>query len=145
MLTFSRTYGPWTKVDLDKPPPLRTVLVAVTRQILTVFELPIHQKFFRLMLNDGIRLAQEGVVNTDRMLMEPRRQLSSMMARLMEGGLVRKMDPDLAALEFLGPLMIYRQFKLVWGVPLTTTVLEHEPFIEHHVECMVRAFTPGKR
>jgi AcrR family transcriptional regulator len=145
MTTFARSYGPWNLVELDKPPPLKQVLAVVCKQIITIFELPIHQKFFRLMLNDGVRLAQEGLANTDRLMMEPRRQLSTMMARLMDAGLVRRMDADLAAMEFLGPLMLYRQFKLVWGVPLHTTVLDHDAFVAHHVECMVRAFSPGKR
>ena len=59
--SFMRTNGPWTRVPLDDPPPLRELFTRLCRQALAVFELPIHQKFLRVALHDGLRLSQAGI------------------------------------------------------------------------------------
>ena len=68
-----------------------------------------ERKRFRIFLSDGPRLALEGKINLWEKMLVARQPIIDLMARLLDKGLLRRADPELTALGFIAPLMMWRQ------------------------------------
>ncbi|MBI5494452.1 MAG: TetR/AcrR family transcriptional regulator [Deltaproteobacteria bacterium] len=129
------------QVMTGRLPPLPALFKRMTEGMLDVFDLPVHKKFFRIVMADGLRLMQQGTL-THAIPLEPRAAIAGLMQRLMDERRIRKTSVDSAALAFLGPLLAYRQFCMVWGVPFYERPMSRVAFVKGHVENLVRALSP---
>jgi len=115
----------------------------VATQLLALFELPLHRKMFQVVMTDGPRLRAEGVFNAEELVAAQRARVAGILGALMEAGMVRKVDPGHAAMMLMGPLLVYRQFYIVWGTPVADR-REREGFIKDYSETMARALSPDR-
>lgn len=123
-------------------PALRPLLTRFCQAVLEVFQLPFHKKIFRVLMGDGMRLVQEGVMPSDMLVNMPRMLIGGIFATLMDEGIIRRVDPEYLAMALMGPMVMYRQFKMVWGLPNNTSVMDIDTFIRHHVDHMVAFLSP---
>lgn len=72
-----------------------------------------ERKRFRIFLSDGSRLALEGKINLWEKMLVARQPIIDLMGRLMERGLLRRADPELMAVSFIAPLMMWRQLQSI--------------------------------
>ena len=124
------------EIDLDEA--LRAggeaFLKEVTGRIVEIWSTPEEQKFARLMLAEGPRLGAGGVLHPLTVIGRAQKLLSQLFAELMRRGVVKKLEPDVVALEFIGPLLAIRMMHLVLapGPPdrraLRTLVAQHVGF-----------------
>jgi AcrR family transcriptional regulator len=92
-----------------------------------------EQKFIRLMMAEGPRLKEAGLIHGA--VMAGRERLGGLFAELVRRGAIRAGDPELYALEFMGPLLMMRLVHLV--------MTEGTPDLEHlraQVSAHVRHF-----
>lgn len=68
-----------------------------------------ERKRFRIFLSDGPRLALEGKINLWERMLVARQPIIDLMAVLMDRGLLRRSDAEMAALSLIAPLMMWRQ------------------------------------
>jgi len=88
-------------------PFLEELLVGMLERFATLRE----RKRFRLLMNDGMRLALEGRVSLmDRMGGAARAHLQRLMHRLVEERRLRG-DPEFLALSFVAPVIVWRQLQ----------------------------------
>lgn len=88
---------------------LERILVTILEKFLILKE----QKRFRVLLTDGVRLAQEGKVNYFERTASLREPLLRVFASLEERGLLRRQDPMLTGMLFMAPILMWRQMLVV--------------------------------
>jgi AcrR family transcriptional regulator len=76
---------------------------------------PREQMLFRLLMSDGIRLARTGRFNLHERLGSGPERMQGLMRRLIAEGWLRKADPVLLWMTFVGPLMVWRQIHAAGG------------------------------
>jgi AcrR family transcriptional regulator len=86
----------------------RAMLRRMLDLILATFAIPSEQKLFRVILQEGGRMARQGVVNPLAAIGQVRQGLATLFARLVARKAIRKVDPATAAAMFMGPLMLLR-------------------------------------
>lgn len=93
---------------------------------------PREQMLFRLLMSDGIRLARTGRFNLQERLGSGPERMQELMRRLIKEGWLRKGDPKLLWMTFVGPLLLWRHIHAVGG----DAVLIKNPraFARQHVE-----------
>jgi AcrR family transcriptional regulator len=95
---------------LDEPvDDPRAALERFTRLSLEHFATPGQQQLFRILMSDGLRLARDGRLNLVDRLNSSRAGMCALMQRLIDRGWLRDADPDLLALQFVSPLLHWRQ------------------------------------
>ena len=80
--------------------------------ILATFAIPAEQKLFRVMLQEGARLAQQDGLQPLQALARVRAALARILQRLVELKAIRRVDPATTAALFMGPLMLLRVLHL---------------------------------
>lgn len=93
---------------------------------------PREQMLFRLLMSDGIRLARTGRFNLHERLGSGPERMQALMRRLMTEGWLRKADPAMLWMSFVGPLMLWRQMHAA-GVDLAM-IRNPRAFARQHVE-----------
>ena len=78
---------------------------------------PREQMLFRLLMSDGIRLARTGRFNLHERLGSGPERMQELMRRLMREGWLRKGDPKLLWMAFVGPLLLLRHIHAAGGDP----------------------------
>jgi AcrR family transcriptional regulator len=68
-----------------------------------------EQKFFRILMSDGIRLARDGRINLQERMGAGRERLHEVLRRLIRHGVLRDTDVNVLGLSFIGPLLMWRQ------------------------------------
>ncbi len=86
----------------------REVLRQITEMIMVTWTLPQEQKILRLILSEGPRLGSEGVLHPAQLIERARTTVAEIFSRVIDAGLIRKVDPMAAALAFLGPMALLR-------------------------------------
>ena len=110
ILAYEHTKTEWLAPLADGPiADGRALLERLAIGSLEGFVAPREQMMFRLLMSDGIRLARTGRINLYERLSSGRERLQEMMRRLIREGWLRKADPQLLAMAFVGPLMLWRQ------------------------------------
>lgn len=128
---------------LDEPAgDARAVLERLARRSIDDFANPRQRQLFRILMSDGLRLAREGRLNlVERM--GSRAPMRDVMARLIERGWLRAADPDMLALAFSGPLLVWRHLlALDADVPL---VRDPDAFVRQHVDQFLRGAAQADR
>jgi AcrR family transcriptional regulator len=87
---------------------VKELLSRLFNLIATTWAIPQEQKIFRIILQEGARLAAAKVVSPMNTMMQVRSQLVSMFEKLAARGLIRPIDPVATSLLFIGPMMFLR-------------------------------------
>jgi AcrR family transcriptional regulator len=99
---------------LDAPlTDARSVLEDLAVFFLDRFVQPRQQQLFRILMSDGMRLAREGRINLLERMGGSRPRLEDLMQRLIAAGHLRAGDPDLLVMQFIGPLLFWRQLHAI--------------------------------
>ena len=119
--------------------PITDVRVTLTRFVVLAlkhFATPQQQQLFRILMSDGIRLARDSRINLfERMSGGPTR-LDDLMQQLIQNRWLRAADPQLLAMEFMGPLLVWRQLDAIGrNLPL---MRNPQTFARAHVEQFLR-------
>ncbi|MGQ0737061.1 MAG: TetR/AcrR family transcriptional regulator [Acidobacteriota bacterium] len=130
------------RTDLDA----RRTLEHLAIQTLDGYATPRQQRVFRILMSDGIRLARDGRINLIERMSGGRLHLEELMRRLTLGGELRRADPLVLAVEFMGPLVLWRHLQAIgMAVPVVTN---RRAFARAHVQQFLqgasrRAATPA--
>ena len=110
----------------------RELLEAITTTVLDDFAEPRQQQLFRVMMSDGMRLAREGRINLIDRMTSGAALLHKLMGLLVSRGHLRRQPPALLAIEFMGPLLMWRHWHAL--DPQGPLVAKRPTFIRSHVE-----------
>ncbi|MBP7777676.1 MAG: TetR/AcrR family transcriptional regulator [Acidobacteria bacterium] len=103
---------------------------------LTDFVEPREEKFHRIVMSDGIRLARSGRINLYERLSTGRARHHELLRRLIDEGWLRPADVDVLGLAFYGPLFMWRQLH---AINASLPVLRQpSAFVRQHVEQFLR-------
>lgn len=93
---------------------------------------PREQMLFRLLLSDGIRLARMGRFNLHERLGSGPERMQALMRRMISDGWLRKADPNVLWMTFVGPLLLWRHIHAAGGdLPM---IKDPRTFARQHVE-----------
>jgi AcrR family transcriptional regulator len=109
----------------------RALLEELTELILERFVLPRQQQLFRILMSDGMRLARAGRINLLERMGGSKPRLEALMQRLIAAGCLQDEDPDLLVMQFVGPLLFWRQLHAM-GVR-TPAIRQRRAFARLHV------------
>jgi AcrR family transcriptional regulator len=109
----------------------RQTLERLTAMLLDDFATPRQQQLFLVLMSDGMRLAREGRINLIDRITSGAAPLHSLMRSLVLRGHLRRQTPELLALEFLGPLLMWRHRHALQ--PEGPLIVKRKDFIREHV------------
>jgi len=99
--------------------------------VLDRFVQPRQEQLFRILMSDGMRLAREGRINLLERMGSSRQDLLALMRRLTADGVLRDEDPELLMMQFLGPLLFWRQLHALGAA--SALVRDRRAFARSHV------------
>jgi len=114
--------------------PIRDARVTLTRlALLTLehFSIPTQQQLFRILMSDGIRLAQDGRLNVLERMSSGQARWNTLMGRLVKEGWLRAADPQVLAMEFIGPLLLWRHLHAIKS--MVPSIHQPRVFARRHV------------
>src|SRR5512139_587796 len=114
----------------------RAVLERLARVSLEDFASPRQQQLFRILISDGLRLARAGRLNLVDRMGGGRALVREAMQRFIDRGWLREVDPDMLALTFAAPLLLWRHM-LAIGADMPA-VRDPEAFVRLHVDNFLR-------
>jgi AcrR family transcriptional regulator len=117
----------------------RRMLEQLTQAMVTAWSTPHEQKLVRLMLTEGPRLGERGVLNFPSYIREARGLVARVFEELMRRKLIRKADPIAVTMGFMGPLIMLRMLYLVMpkGPPdLKGLQVEVDRHLEYFWSCI---------
>ena len=125
---------------MERLAPIAAAPVADGRALLEQFALasleafadPREQKFHRILMSDGIRLAKVGRINLYERMSSGREQLHEMLRRLIREGWLRRADVAVLGIAFFSPLFMWRQLRAI-DAPLPM-IRQPRAFARQHVE-----------
>jgi AcrR family transcriptional regulator len=117
-------------VEGSAPDP-REILERLTAMILDGFAEPRQQQLFLLLMSDGMRLAREGRINLIDRMTSGAAPLHRLMRSFVASGHLRRQTPELLALEFMGPLLMWRHWHALQ--PHGPLIARRSVFIREHV------------
>jgi AcrR family transcriptional regulator len=110
---------------------VRVTLTRLALLILEHFSTPRQQQLFRILMSDGMRLGRDGRINLFERMSSGQARLHALMRGLIRDGWLRPADPQLLAMEFMGPLLLWRQLHAIGSnVPL---IKNPQAFARSHV------------
>lgn len=114
----------------------RAVLERLATMSLEDFQAPRQQQLFRILMSDGIRLARAGRLNLVDRMGAGRARLHAVMRHLIRTGWLRQADPEMLAIAFAAPLVMWRQMHAIGAdLPL---VRHPRRFARQHVDQFLR-------
>jgi AcrR family transcriptional regulator len=114
----------------------RVVLERLARLILDDFATPRQQQVFRILMSDGLRLARAGRLNLVDRIGSGRARIRDAMQAFIDRGWLRDGDPEILAISFAGPLLVWRH--LLAHDPKLPLVRNPASFARQHVEQFLR-------
>jgi len=124
----------------------RTALEEIALASLNRFGDPRHEKLFRILMSDGIRLARTGRINLFERMGDGRERLEALMRRLIREGWLRQQDPQVLTFAFTSPLLMWRQLHAIKAdLPMTRNPRK---FVRQHIDQFLlgaAASTPASR
>jgi AcrR family transcriptional regulator len=114
----------------------RTVLERLARRSLEDFARPRQRQLFRILMSDGLRLARAGRLNFADRIGSGRAQVRDAMQQFIDRGWLRAADPDMLAIAFGGPLLVWRH--LLALDPDLPIVRDPDTFVRQHVDHFLR-------
>jgi AcrR family transcriptional regulator len=91
----------------------RLTLEQLATMALDHFCAPRQRQLFGMVMADGMRLAREGRINLLERMGSGLTLVGTLMQRLMREGWLRRADPSQLVLEFMGPLVLWRQMHAI--------------------------------
>ena len=134
LITASQEHRSEQLAELLQKPivDVRALLEQVTTLVLVSFSEPREQRLFRVLMSDGMRLAKEGRINLIERMTSAAAPTHHLMRRLVAVGGLRARRPEMLALEFMGPLLLWRHKQAILpGGPL---VANRKAFVRDHVD-----------
>jgi AcrR family transcriptional regulator len=123
---------------------VQSLLERLTALVLDSFAVPRQQQLFRVLMSDGMRLAKQGRINLIERMTSGAEPLHDLMRRLITEGGLRPRNSELLAIEFTGPLLLWRHWHAVQ--PNGPLVTNRQAFIRDHVAHFLHgATTPSIR
>ncbi len=127
------------------PPPLQADTLAelahwldqMLQLVLDRFADPNEVKRFRILLSDGLRLAAVGKINYSDKMFAVRQVLLQLISDLQDRGMLRPGDAEHLAMEFIGPVMMWRHMLVL--APESVVVSQRVEFARRHVRHFLRA------
>ena len=113
-----------------------TVLERLAGLILDDFSIPRQQQLFRILMSDGLRLARAGRLNLVDRIGSGRARIRDAMQAFIDRGWLRTADPEILAISFAGPLLVWRH--LLAHDPGLPMVRDPQRFVQQHVEQFLR-------
>jgi len=100
-----------------------------------------QRQMARLMLAEGPRLAEHGLINPGTVFLQVRVKVASFLTELMRIKAIRKVDPTAAAMALMAPLMLLRMAYLVMpsGPPDLKALMAD---LERHLDFFWKAVAP---
>ncbi len=122
----------------------RAVLEQLAIASLESFAAPRHQRLFRILMSDGIRLAKVGRINLYERLGDGRERLHDIMRRLIREGWLRAANPQVLGIAFSSPLIVWRHLHAIDAdLPM---IKNPRAFARQHVDQFLRgAAAPSAR
>ncbi len=118
---------------LDAPfTDARSVLEGLATFVLDRFVQPRQQQLFCILMSDGMRLARDGRINLLERMGGSRPMIEQLMRRLIAAGHLREADPELLVMQFIGPLLFWRQLHAVGA--RTAAIRNRRAFARAHVD-----------
>jgi AcrR family transcriptional regulator len=115
----------------DATTDVRVTLTRLALLSLEHFSTPRQQQLFRILMSDGIRLARDGRINLFERMSSGQARLHELMRGLVRDRWLRAADPQLLAMEFMGPLLLWRQLHAIGStLPL---IRNPQAFARSHV------------
>lgn len=111
---------------------VKSFLEQLTARILDRFSEPQQQQLFRVLMSDGIRLTKGGRLNLSDRLTAGARPLHALMVRLIRDRSLRSENAEQLAVEFMGPLFLWRHLHAL--SPNDPLVVDRESFVRRHVD-----------
>ena len=118
---------------------LRTFVHSVLEEWAT----PRERKFMRLILTEGPRLAPRSSVNLPAFVERMLQTMAGFFAQLMEEGLVRRRNPELAAIELMAPVMMLR-IRFMVMPPGPVDMKRVRALADEHVKYLWESMRPQK-
>jgi AcrR family transcriptional regulator len=109
----------------------RRVLERLTHAILDHYCEPRQQRLFLVFMSDGMRLAKQGRIDLIERMTSSAEPFYDLMRRLIAEGGLRSGDPELLAIEFMGPLLLWRHWHAI--NPNERVVVHRRAFVRDHV------------
>ena len=129
----------------------RATLEAFAAATLAGFALPRQRQLFRILMSDGIRLANDGRLNLLERMGNDRGPAHDLLRRLIRDGWVRDGDVKMLVIAFMSPLILWRHLRAISAdLPMVNDPGE---FARQHVEQFlagasadkIRPSTPARR
>jgi len=117
----------------------RSVLERLSTRVLDFFREPEQQRLFLIFMSDGMRLARQGHIDLVEQMTSGAAPFQDLMRRLIADGSLRPQDPELLAMEFVGPLLLWRQWYAV--NPTGRLVTNRRAFVRNHVDQFLKGAT----
>jgi AcrR family transcriptional regulator len=114
----------------------RAVLERLARLSLEDFASPRQRQLFRILMSDGLRLARAGRLNLVDRMGSSRTRVRDAMQQFIDRGWLRDGDPEMLAIAFAGPLLVWRHL-LAIDADLAL-VRDPEAFVRQHVDNFLR-------
>src|SRR5262245_44993907 len=118
----------------------RAVLEQLATFVLDRFVMPRQQQLFRILMSDGMRLARDGRINLLERMQSSRPRLEEIMQRLIDEGCLRDADPELLVMQFLGPLLFWRQLHAIGAK--RAVIRNRRAFARAHVDQFLNGAAP---
>lgn len=116
----------------DPGKDIRSLLEGVVLGSLMHFAEPRQEQLFRILMSDGIRLARAGRINLVERMSASQARLQALMRGFIRSGELRAGDPEMLALTFFAPLVVWRQLRAIdAGLPI---VKNARAFARKHVD-----------
>jgi AcrR family transcriptional regulator len=138
-------------VGLAQGMGVREMLKSMVHMLITEWAAPREMKLTRLMVTEGYRLKSEGIISPWQNALRVRGVVAGIFEKLAKAKLIRKVDPQTAAISFMGPLMMLRLLHLgmAEGAPdlkqLLAEVDGHLDFFSDNLAILNERSVPGKK
>lgn len=131
-LARESTQDAWAGFHAQPVTDLRSLLEDLTARVLDFFCEPRQQRMFLLMSSDGMRLAKQGRLDLIERMTDDATPLHTLMRRLIADGSVRKAEPQVLVMAFIGPLIMWRNRHAL--DPTAPMIVNRNKFIREHVD-----------
>lgn len=110
---------------------VRSFLERLSARILDHFCEPREERLFLVLMSDGMRLAKEGRIDLVERMTTCAELFHEVMRQVIADGGVRTSCPEMLAMEFMGPLLLWRNFHAL--DPNDPIVANRRAFVRDHV------------
>jgi hypothetical protein len=92
-------------------------------------------------MSDGLRLAREGRINLLDRMGSAWPRFEGLMQRLIEDGALRDVDTEILVMQFIGPLLFWRQLQAIGAK--TAAIRNRHAFARAHVDQFLNGAAAG--